>query len=145
MKIITKEDRTAWIPFKFERLPSFCFLYGTMGNMKRECDLADDRVEILNIPDNKLPYGNWIKASPAKKVSVTSENMKEKHETSLMRRRFFEKIRIGIEGKQQDDEAGIINKDTAGIRNTPTEVTEVSEELGKITVCERDQEKWEEV
>ncbi|KAL8524501.1 hypothetical protein ACS0TY_014190 [Phlomoides rotata] len=45
-------------------------------NMKRECDFVTERKELLNIHEDKLPFGKWIKASPAKKASVTTVNMK---------------------------------------------------------------------
>ncbi|KAL8457812.1 hypothetical protein ACS0TY_035621 [Phlomoides rotata] len=48
LKIMSKEGRPAWIPFKFERLPSFCFLCGMIGHMKRECDFVGKE----RIPNN---------------------------------------------------------------------------------------------
>ncbi|KAL8510587.1 hypothetical protein ACS0TY_017419 [Phlomoides rotata] len=143
VNIATKGDRMAWIPFKFEKLPSFCFLCGTLGHMKRECDLADDRIDILTLPDDELPYGNWMKASPAKKASVILENMKEKCVTSPLRRRLFDKIRAEIEVNQHETEAGDTPKTTGETGNTPNEVTEISEVLGKIAVSVEKQEKEE--
>ncbi|KAL8507662.1 hypothetical protein ACS0TY_018268 [Phlomoides rotata] len=37
--IANREGKPARIPLKYERLPSFCFFYGLIGHMKRECNL----------------------------------------------------------------------------------------------------------
>ncbi|KAL8492052.1 hypothetical protein ACS0TY_023609 [Phlomoides rotata] len=58
INILNTDGRLVWIPFKFERLPSFCFLCGLIGHMKRECDFVAEKQELLNIPDEKLPYGD---------------------------------------------------------------------------------------
>ncbi|KAL8514223.1 hypothetical protein ACS0TY_013373 [Phlomoides rotata] len=78
LKIVNSDGKPAWIPFKYERLPSFCFLCGVVGHMKRECDFVAEKRELLNIQDDKLPFGEWIKASPAKKALVTTSCIKEK-------------------------------------------------------------------
>ncbi|KAL8507358.1 hypothetical protein ACS0TY_018053 [Phlomoides rotata] len=136
---VTKPLKTG-IPLKFERLLSFCFLCGKMGHMKWECALVDDGSDILDIPDDKLPFGNWIKASPAKKASMSSDNVKEKCGTSPLRRRLFEKIKAELEGELHDTEIAGTHKVSDGRSNPPTEISEISEELGKISVGEKAQE-----
>ncbi|KAL8496990.1 hypothetical protein ACS0TY_020609 [Phlomoides rotata] len=72
-----KEGSQVWVDFKYERLSSFCYLCGTLGHMRRECDLAEGEADLDDIPEEKLPFGEWMRASPMKKASVTtSENHK---------------------------------------------------------------------
>ncbi|KAL8483746.1 hypothetical protein ACS0TY_026432 [Phlomoides rotata] len=52
--------------------------------------------ELLNIPDEKLPYGDWMKASPSKRASVTTTPNSEKKVTSLLRCRLFEKLKVEL-------------------------------------------------
>ncbi|KAL8525119.1 hypothetical protein ACS0TY_014655 [Phlomoides rotata] len=37
-----KDSKQGWVNFKYERLPSFCYLYGVLGHIRRECDLAEE-------------------------------------------------------------------------------------------------------
>ncbi|KAL8539113.1 hypothetical protein ACS0TY_000921 [Phlomoides rotata] len=72
IKLAQKNDTYLWVPIKYERLPSFCFICGMLGHMRRECDLADDERDIQSLPDNILPFGDWMRASPYKKTSVST-------------------------------------------------------------------------
>ncbi|KAL8512470.1 hypothetical protein ACS0TY_018808 [Phlomoides rotata] len=110
LKVVNRDGKPAWIPFKYERLPSFCFLCGLVGHMKRECDFVAEKKELLNIHDDKLPFGEWIKASPAKKASVTTMNTKEKRVNSPLQRRLFEKLKVELE----EDNTGSIDNTEGG-------------------------------
>ncbi|KAL8484903.1 hypothetical protein ACS0TY_027267 [Phlomoides rotata] len=45
-----------WIEFKYERLPSFCYICGTLGHWRKDCDLAEGVEALENIPEAKLPF-----------------------------------------------------------------------------------------
>ncbi|KAK6138367.1 hypothetical protein DH2020_027896 [Rehmannia glutinosa] len=59
MKIKKTGGEWAWINFKYERLPSFCFLCGRLGHSEKFCEKLYDSI---TIPVEK-PYGIWLRAS----------------------------------------------------------------------------------
>ncbi|KAL8502165.1 hypothetical protein ACS0TY_021324 [Phlomoides rotata] len=97
MKLELKKDNTIWVDFKYECLPSFCYYCGLLGHMKRECDLADGVESVSSIPNDKLPYGEWLKASSNKKISVSTEEKTRQKDHTLLRRKLFEKFRQSVE------------------------------------------------
>ncbi|KAL8520805.1 hypothetical protein ACS0TY_011379 [Phlomoides rotata] len=60
-------NNSVWVPFKYERLPSFCYICGMIGHMKCECDLPTNGSDIVTMSENKIPFGEWMRAFPAKK------------------------------------------------------------------------------
>ncbi|KAL8523785.1 hypothetical protein ACS0TY_013669 [Phlomoides rotata] len=34
-------SKIVWIEFKYERLPSFCYICGTLGHLRKDCDLVE--------------------------------------------------------------------------------------------------------
>ncbi|KAL8524893.1 hypothetical protein ACS0TY_014497 [Phlomoides rotata] len=77
-------SKSIWVNFKYERLPSFCYFCGMFGHMKRECDLVEGEEIVTDLPDEKLPFGEWMRASPSKKATViTKENKTPKFDTSI--------------------------------------------------------------
>ncbi|KAL8456284.1 hypothetical protein ACS0TY_034481 [Phlomoides rotata] len=45
-----------------------------------------------NLPDTKLPFGDWLRASPGKKATVSMEVNPQKRESTSIRRQLFEKF-----------------------------------------------------
>lgn len=58
-----RDGSRKWIVFTYERMPMFCFLCGLVGHLEKRCPdrYADNFVD----PGPNLPYGDWMKASPA--------------------------------------------------------------------------------
>ncbi|KAL8555033.1 hypothetical protein ACS0TY_003003 [Phlomoides rotata] len=52
------ESHKLWIEFKYERLPSFCYVCGTLGHLRKECDLEEGVEALNNLPKKKLPFGD---------------------------------------------------------------------------------------
>ncbi|KAL8457671.1 hypothetical protein ACS0TY_035514 [Phlomoides rotata] len=86
--------------------------------------------ELLNIHEDKLPFGEWIKASPAKKASVTTAHTKETRVTSPLRRRLFEKLKAALE----DENKGTMENKEKGTTSSANEVNEISEDLKRVTM-----------
>ncbi|KAL8485033.1 hypothetical protein ACS0TY_027364 [Phlomoides rotata] len=43
-----RDKKPVWVEFKYERLPSFRYVYGMLGHMRRECDLAMGWMKLKN-------------------------------------------------------------------------------------------------
>ncbi|MCH85765.1 zinc CCHC-type-like protein [Trifolium medium] len=52
--------------FKYERLPTFCFVCGRIGHQLRDCDEAEclDGEGFEEIEEKEIPFGPWLRASP---------------------------------------------------------------------------------
>lgn len=59
---LEKEDgeRGDWCPIQYEFLPNFCYECGILGHVDRECDVNMGKEE-------KQQYGDWLRASPARR------------------------------------------------------------------------------
>lgn len=123
---------TAWIPFKYERLPSFCFVCGAIGHMRRECDLTDSSQEILDLSEEELPYGEWMRVSPLKKAVVTTSEI-QRDPASNVRKALFENFRKSVLQKiPREEEEGT---ESITIRETH-EVKALGEKLRNVIVTE---------
>ncbi|CAI8596235.1 unnamed protein product [Vicia faba] len=56
--------------FKYERLPTFCFIYGRIRHQLKDCEAFEDLNEegFEDIEEQELSYGQWLRASPLPKV-----------------------------------------------------------------------------
>lgn len=62
--LISIEDSPHWIPFKYKRLPKFCFRCGSIRHAKSGCIKGPN---VNKLHDAELPqYGAWLRASPTK-------------------------------------------------------------------------------
>lgn len=57
--------------FKYERLPTFCFLCGQIGHQIKDCEAMEgkDETDFEDIDEKELPFGKWLRASPLPKFS----------------------------------------------------------------------------
>ncbi|KAL8457951.1 hypothetical protein ACS0TY_035719 [Phlomoides rotata] len=79
-----QENKKIWIEFKYERLPSFCYICGLLGHLRRECDLVNGSEGLEDLPETKLPFGEWMRTSPIKKAAVCMEGNRRPVEQSSM-------------------------------------------------------------
>lgn len=63
MKLKKSEESWCWVNFKYEVVPTFCFICGLMGHNEKFCDKIFD-IPIENI---EKPYGIWMKAEPRRR------------------------------------------------------------------------------
>lgn len=54
-----KDQNKSWVPFKYERLPSFYFGCGCMGHRAKEC--VEIAQEVKDLPEDNLPFSLALK------------------------------------------------------------------------------------
>lgn len=109
MNIEISNKKSIWSPFKYERLQSFCFICGILGHMRRECDLIEGATEIRSIPEDKLPYGEWLRASPMKRTVISTAEP-PKINTPSLRRTLFENFRRAAKAEFEEEPREDVSK-----------------------------------
>ena len=58
MKLKMAGDEWFWINFKYENVPTFCFICGVVGHSEKFCS------KLFEMPENDIikPYGPWMRA-----------------------------------------------------------------------------------
>ncbi|KAK1393649.1 hypothetical protein POM88_012705 [Heracleum sosnowskyi] len=64
MKLRKSEKEWCWVNFKYEAIPTFCFICGLIGHGDRFCDLLFD----TPLDQIERPYGAWLRAEPRRKT-----------------------------------------------------------------------------
>ncbi|XP_063940510.1 uncharacterized protein LOC135149254 [Daucus carota subsp. sativus] len=64
MKIKMAGDAWFWINFKYENVPSFCFICGIVGHSERFCSQLFEKAESEIVK----PYGEWMRAPLRRQV-----------------------------------------------------------------------------
>ncbi|KAK1387792.1 hypothetical protein POM88_015970 [Heracleum sosnowskyi] len=64
MKLQKSQKEWCWVNFKYEAIPTFCFIYGIIGHGERFCDRIFDTL----IESIEKPYGAWLRADPRRKT-----------------------------------------------------------------------------
>lgn len=74
-KIKVGNAAPCWIPVTYERLPSFCYYCGKLGHTYKDCaQMNEQDQEEEGVYEEKMPYGDWMRASPMKANFNGSEN-----------------------------------------------------------------------
>lgn len=76
VKIVIPNVNPLWISIKYERLPSFCYIYRYISHLKRDCEVIDAKDEYISLADDRLHFGDWLRASPSKQIKVIVEEPK---------------------------------------------------------------------
>ncbi|KAL8461739.1 hypothetical protein ACS0TY_033007 [Phlomoides rotata] len=126
-------NTSLWIPFKYECLPAFYYVCGMLGHMKRECDLGEDCEDIRNIQDDKLPFGEWMRATPGKLAAVSTGEHRAPNDNFSLRKNHFERFKqttnLWKEAKTEER-----NRDMELTKGDTEEVEDVSINLAKVCV-----------
>ncbi|KAL8477664.1 hypothetical protein ACS0TY_029820 [Phlomoides rotata] len=137
-----REAEKVWVEFKYERLPSFCYLCGLLGHMRRECDLAEGGEDLDAIPEEKLPFGEWMRASPMRKATVTTEEGKKPADNSL-RRKLFDEFTQKMRSEKEKEGTGKPVRGGCELEETQ-EMKRVREHLASMKVQKNDKGRGEE-
>lgn len=65
MQITRPDGQESQVQLAYERLPNFCYYYGILGHLVKDChacmDLVNEEGEVL---EDKLLYGDWLRTHP---------------------------------------------------------------------------------
>lgn len=98
-KIKTGTSEPCWIPVTYKRISSFCYRCGKLGHTHKDCKSFYERPNAdENIVERNMPYGDWMKASPLKKMQ-SSQRYYEEHEK--IRKYLFQR-EVNISEKEKE-------------------------------------------
>lgn len=69
MKLKKSDKDWCWVTFKYEAIPTFCFICGMIGHGERYCE------RIFDTPGGIIekPYGAWLRAEPRRKTHTMGD------------------------------------------------------------------------
>ena len=73
--VVSKDGEKFWIHFRYERLPTFCFLCGMLGHNDKHYQVPTDQ------QGTQKQYGEWLRANGSFKggnVSFKGRNVRQK-------------------------------------------------------------------
>lgn len=63
MKLRKSEKQWCWVNFKYEGVPTFCFICGLIGHSEKFCArIFDTPIEMI-----EKPYGSWMRSEPKRR------------------------------------------------------------------------------
>ena len=66
--IVSSDEERLWLTFKYERLPTVCFICGKLGHDKKHCPAARDWQTACH------QYGDWLRAGWNTKMAAKEKN-----------------------------------------------------------------------
>ncbi|XP_058740824.1 uncharacterized protein LOC131623919 [Vicia villosa] len=109
--VVKFKDKTLRIHFKYERLPTFCFVCGRIGHQLKDCESLGDISEegFEDIEEQDLSFGLWLRASPLPRI--TEEQHRKDSSSGTCSRSLFNisssQSKCGSKGKEKEDEAEV--------------------------------------
>ncbi|KAL8464989.1 hypothetical protein ACS0TY_034462 [Phlomoides rotata] len=73
--------------------------------MRKECDLVDGSTDLSSIPDSKLPFGEWLKASPMKQATVRTNEQRRAPVKKSLRKQFFKRFKQSIHEEDSESDS----------------------------------------
>ncbi|XP_041009301.1 uncharacterized protein LOC121253336 [Juglans microcarpa x Juglans regia] len=68
-RLLKLDDKQVWLPFKYERLPSFCFQCGTIKHKEGGCSKGSRGI----YGKTSCDFGPWLRANPPKAGSTSTK------------------------------------------------------------------------
>ncbi|MCI07515.1 hypothetical protein A2U01_0028584, partial [Trifolium medium] len=126
--IVRFKDKNLRVHFKYERLPTFCFICGTVGHQLKDCDAVGDLSEegFEELEEQDISIGVWLRASSLPRVP--DEQKKKDSTSSSCRKSLFNtpsgqsRCEARAKGKQIDE--GEVDQEKG--KKKPEEVPAVS-------------------
>ncbi|XP_058734335.1 uncharacterized protein LOC131606068 [Vicia villosa] len=159
--VIRFKEKNLRVYFKYERLPTFCFVCGRLGHQIKDCEEIENLGEegYEDLEEKELSYGAWLRASPLPKA-VEEQKRKESNSSSCSKSLFSissshsrcdnkSKLKEGEEGEEgemEQNKSGQVSgrKTITGRekeqenRSTGLEIEAVAESLGAVGISNKD-------
>ncbi|XP_058755793.1 uncharacterized protein LOC131629007 [Vicia villosa] len=148
--VVKFKEKALRVHFKYERLPTFCFVYGRIGHQLKDCEdlgeLSEEGFE--HIEEQELYFGLWLRASPLPKVM--DEQRKDSSSGNCSRSLFnisSSQSKCGSKGKEKEGEVEVEQRVPLEIQNkgggkeadaskqtSAQEIESVAESLGVVDI-----------
>lgn len=126
-KIRVGTSDPCWIPITYERISSFCYWCGKLGHTHKDCESFYERPNAdAEITEKNMPYGEWMKASPLKRMQPPPQRTAEEHE--YIRRSLFQKEEKDVTKKYEPEAR---NEDE---KKNESQVSELQKSLEKVVM-----------
>ncbi|EEF35482.1 conserved hypothetical protein [Ricinus communis] len=131
-KIAMGSNKDMWVFFRYERLPSFCYVCGCLGHVMRDCDsrTEDDGYDAMD--EKLLPFGDWMRASPFKRTKVIIQDESKSYKT---RKCLYNNPKV-VEIASEKNETIVEGKEDAVVQVESPTVGELVTKIGGVTVVE---------
>lgn len=147
--IVKYQGKNLKVFFKYERLPTFCFVCGKIGHQIRDCDevASQENEGYEELEDKEQPFGLWMRASPLPKYN--SEPQRDKS-SSCSRNIFPESSSSKFEGSEanktvvmqknnsQNIEVAVMSGGSKDKQSNREDVEKVAESLGTFVIGKKD-------
>ncbi|XP_058732735.1 uncharacterized protein LOC131604305 [Vicia villosa] len=127
--VVRFKEKNLRVHFKYERLPTFCFICGKVGHQIKDCEEVGDLSEegFEDIEEQDLAFGAWLRASPLPRIQ--EETKKRDTSSSSCSKNLFNisssQSRCETVGKNKEVEEEEVEQEQARIQieakaKTPT-------------------------
>lgn len=151
--VIKYQGSSLQVFFKYERLPTFCYVCGRIGHQIKDCEELEEEgaPDYEELEVKELPFGQWLRASPLPKF--TRELKKDSSDGSCSRSLFSEASNSksmvkdnkekGVAGEQPKEKGtatSLSSPEVSKVVEKPqTEIESVAEPLGNVAISKADQ------
>ncbi|XP_058759547.1 uncharacterized protein LOC131632840 [Vicia villosa] len=129
--VVRFKEKNLKVFFKYERLPTFCFVCGKLGHQLKDCETVGELSEegFEELEEQELAYGTWLRASPLPRTQETSIK-KESNSGSCSKSLF--NISSGhskeeIRSKEKSEEVEVNKPKEVEQRPSPTKVLRIEQ------------------
>jgi hypothetical protein len=143
--IVKYQGKNLRVYFKYERLPTFCFVCGRIGHQIKDCEEMEGKEdsEFEEIEEKELLFGQWMRASPLPKT--ITEVKKETSSESCGKMLFSETSNSGGGPKEGNGKEIVVEQIANNItqqnpnfnkevEKSQSEVESVAESLGNVVI-----------